>query len=71
MDVEIRAAAIKRIKAGRKKLQSLQQVAAGANVMETVIRAASEGAMIGQLARALGFGKGICEIAPVETRVLC
>jgi len=64
----IRAAAIERVKAARKKLPSLKQIATGANRMESAIAAAGEGATIGQIADALGFGQESSEIPPLETR---
>ncbi len=64
----IRAAAIERVKAARKKLPSLKQIASDNKLMESAIAAASEGATIGQIAEALAFGRESSEIPPLETR---
>jgi methylmalonyl-CoA mutase len=61
----LRKSAIDRTVAVRKSPKSLETLTAAGNVMESAIAAATAVATIGQLARAIGFGREQTEIQPL------
>ena len=64
----LRDEAIRRIAARRRERPSVVTLSAGTERMTAAVAAATEGASIGQIARALGFHREAIEIAPLELR---
>jgi methylmalonyl-CoA mutase len=64
----IQSSAVDRVVAARKSLKSLEKINTGGNVVESAITAAADGATIGQIATALGFGQERTEVARLHSR---